>query len=135
MGKKLVYIHYWMYDYIDKFLDEHGGGSTKLLPGNKGDYQKWWIEDIENGFVKIRSYRSGNLLDSNADGNVYTLPDNGGHYQHWRITNYSATSFNIQNRATGRYLSERVWTRDASTDKNVTNGWGNDDCRWTFLQI
>jgi hypothetical protein len=56
-----------------------------VLPGNQGDYQKWYIIPAGDGWVKIKSYRSGNLLDSNADGDVYTLPDNGGHYQHWRV--------------------------------------------------
>lgn len=66
-------------------MDEHGGGNPVVMNLNGGDYQKWWLEEIGNGYFYLRSYRSNNVLDSNSNGDVYTLPANGGYFQQWSL--------------------------------------------------
>jgi hypothetical protein len=51
----------------------------------KNDYQKWWVDDAGDGYVFIRSHRSGKVLDSNENGDVYTLDKNGGDFQQWKL--------------------------------------------------
>ncbi len=115
-------------------LDQYGGGNPKVLSPNGGDYQKWWVEVVGNGWHYIRSYRSNNVLDSNSNGNVYTLPANGGDFQKWAFYKIQNYGYHIKNRATGRYLSRSVRSHDTQTDKSTQTGWGlgfgDDDCLW-----
>lgn len=113
-GRYLAQIEYsgiWHYHYR---LDEHGGGNPQVYPRNGGDYQKWWIEDAGNGYVYIRSLRSGNVLDSNDNGKVYTHAHNGGWFQQWVIIDRIAY-YLIRNRATNRFLCTYIFALDTLT--------------------
>lgn len=74
------------------------------------DYQKWYLETVENGYFNFRNIASGDLLDvngaSSSDGaSVIQWPSNNGWNQQWElIPTGEQNSYKIKNRASGKFL-------------------------------
>ncbi|BFT69588.1 RICIN domain-containing protein [Paenibacillus sp. P36] len=86
------------------------GALIQQFPNVEGDYQKWYLEYLGNGYYHIRNVGSGYLLDvsgvSSYDGaNVIQWPDNNGWNQQWEIIGTGENDpVKIKNRGSGKLL-------------------------------
>jgi len=87
-----------------RVLDGNQKGDSYSLIWNQGDYQRWVISDLGDGYCRITQRATGRVLDGNADGKIYTLDWNGGDYQKWKIEDLGGGCYKISQKATGRVL-------------------------------
>jgi hypothetical protein len=108
----------------------------------ENDDQKWYLENLGNGYYHIRNVASGDLLDVNgastSDGaNVIQWPSNNGWNQQWElIPDYNhdrGESWFIKNRNSGKLLDI---SGTSTSDFGQAIQWhdnGGENQRWFFL--
>lgn len=106
--------------------------------GSIANDQKWYLDDLGNGYYHIRNAESGDLLEvsggSTASGaNVIQWPDNGGLNQQWEIvptyTDRGHSSY-IINRASGKYLDMSGWSTSDGGQAIQWDYTGDANQRW-----
>ncbi|MEC0227600.1 RICIN domain-containing protein [Paenibacillus alba] len=123
----------------DKLAD---GALIQQYTNLEHDDQKWYLENLGNGYYNIRNAASGDLLDVNgastSDGaNVIQWPSNNGWNQQWQLipdhNHDRGESWFIKNRNSGKLLE---MSGASTSDFGQAIQWydnGGENQRWFFL--
>ena len=125
------------------FDDSYGyvrdGGNLEVsdLASDAGNYQKWSIIYLDNGFYKIISKESGMALTALLEDSCLSQQTyNGGYHQQWRISNKSSGQYTFGSRSLGSNIvinvpSETEATVKATDYANTSNG----SARWNLICV
>ncbi len=117
----------------------NNGANVGQYTCNGGNWQRWHLIDLGNGYHEIQSVNSGKVLDvagaSTADGgNVIQYDWHGGTNQQWQKVTTVSPWFRLVNRASGKVLD----VVNCGTGDGVNVGqwtWLNNDCQqWRLVQ-
>jgi GH43 family beta-xylosidase len=109
------------------------GANVGQYTCNGGNWQRWHLIDLGNGYHRIQSVHSGKVLDvagvSTQDGaNVTQYAWNGGSNQQWQVVTTTAPWFRLVARHSGKVLDLQDCAQaDGANVRQWT--WLNNNCQ------
>ncbi|MGD8782060.1 MAG: RICIN domain-containing protein [Ignavibacteria bacterium] len=98
---------------------------------NGGDYQRWTLESVGDGWYKIVHKSDNRVLDGkNSTDEVYLNEWNGGDYQKWAFKSVGDGWCKIVHKSDGRVLDGKD-----STDEVYLNEWNEGDYQKWKLEV
>ena len=119
-GQKYVMFRSWI---SVEYLDAGADNKVYRHEFNGGDFQKWTLEDVGFGYVKLVHKATGLVLD--GDGKkVYLQAWNGGDFQMWKIEKTSDGYVKIIHKASDKVLTnpKNYYNEDLELYNNNTPG-------------
>ncbi|WP_082570830.1 RICIN domain-containing protein [Cellulomonas sp. Root485] len=101
---------------------------------NGGAWQRWTVEDVGSGYVRIRSAHSGRCLDGSGTANgayVQQWDCNGGTNQQFTLQSAGSGYVRIVERRSGRCLDVPGWSTANGTVLNLWDCTGGNNQLWS----